>query len=282
MVNHPDDGIVGAHMAVLCHLDRLSQVSQRGLSGLQPGQIRWSDGRLDQAQSNLDRRIGWGVAVDIAHDIGNHLTQAAGVASHRHRGQGTLLDVQADGRAKVPAHGDLFLVASLEARQTLVGRDRLLLGGGLIFGMQANPSGNHFSARVQGMQVVHPVSHQSSQIDRQGRVDPPALIQTCKREQIRDQDRHPGRRVLDVLDGLVGTLQSPWIVALHPVELCIAVDGGQRGTKLMAGIRNKLFHLFGGLALLVEGMLDSRQHGIQGCCQGTHLGILREAGNALG
>ena len=67
-----------------------------------------------------------------------------------------------------------------------------------------------------------------------------------------------------MFDGLVRTLQGTRHIALHLIQLRIAMDGGQRGAQLMAGVGDEAH-------LGAVGLVDAVQHGVDGLGQGFQL-----------
>ena len=82
-------------------------------------------------------------------------------------------------------------------------------------------------------------------------------------------------------DRLVGAFQRPRHVALQRVQLGVPVDCGKRGAQLVAGVGDEAFHLLGRFLLLVEALLDTREHGVQRCGKGADFRVLRGTRNAL-
>ena len=80
---------------------------------------------------------------------------------------------------------------------------------------------------------------------------------------------------------LVRAFQGPRHAALQRVQLGVPVDCGKRGAQLVAGVGDEALHLFGRLLLLVEALLDTCEHGVQRCGEGTDFRVLRGARDTL-
>ena len=189
--------------------------------------------------------------MDVAHDVGHHLAQSRGIT-----GQYDLRPI-AFGKAEF---GGMVQIARR---------------------FEGNLHAANGTVRVERMQIVDGVGDQRREFHRAGHIDAAPLIETGQRQQILNKNSHALAGPFDMFDGLVRTLQGTRHIALHLIQLRIAMDGGQRGAQLMAGVGDEPFHLVGGLLLLMETGFYSGEHGIQRGGQRADLGVFRRGRNTL-
>ena len=139
---------------------------------------------------------------------------------------------------------------------------------------------------------MHRVARQREQVDRLPG-QRPLLVQPGQQQQVLDEQAHPGRFLfhplhepVQVAGGEPVTRRGRLIAVparLHPAALAVVLgetaDRGQRGSQLVAGVRDEPAHsLLGpvrrrlGFLARVEGRLDLAQHDVQRPPEAADLG----------